>query len=183
MPHNAFNDPLKELEQGKVIGSTARVMLSWPSAFERQSVKNGSLLQEPQPPLQPASASTAQAPTTPVEKYNTIIHTPSMPFANYQLNQERHLRLLQSQLDGHKLRADEFEKQCERVTAELDNTKERYSAAGHRQFQVMHLTAVGATSHHSPTATIAAQDFLHRPCCRILANLAIATKLGHHQNK
>ena len=61
-----------------------------------------------------------------------------MPFANYQLNQERHLRLLQSQLDGHKLRADEFERQCECVTAELDITKDRYSAAGHRQFQVWH---------------------------------------------
>ena len=59
-----------------------------------------------------------------------------MPFVNHQLNQERHLHLLQSQLDGHKLRADEFERLSERLAADFDNMKERHSAAGHRQFQV-----------------------------------------------
>ncbi len=59
-----------------------------------------------------------------------------MPLANHQLNQERQLHLLQSQLDGHKLRADELERLSERLTADLDNVKERHSAAGHRQFQV-----------------------------------------------
>ena len=59
-----------------------------------------------------------------------------MSSANIPPKQERQLRLLQSQLEGHKLRADEFEKQCERLTAELDYTKQRHSAAGHRQFQV-----------------------------------------------
>lgn len=90
-------------------------------------------MQEPHISSQPPAALPG---TAPVEKYHSIIHTPSMPFANYQLNQERHLRLLQSQLDGHKLRADEFERLSERLAADLDNMKERHSAAGHRQFQV-----------------------------------------------
>ena len=59
-----------------------------------------------------------------------------MSSANLPPQQERQLRLLHSQLEGHKLRAEDFEKQCERLTAELDYTKQRHSAAGHRQFQV-----------------------------------------------
>ena len=93
-------------------------------------------LQEPQALSQAPAASPTPA-TAPMEKYNSIIHTPSMPFANYQLNQERHLRLLQSQLDGHKLRADEFEHLSERLAADLDSAKEHQSAAGHRYFQVI----------------------------------------------
>lgn len=72
-------------------------------------------------------------------QHSGTAHTSSTPCTNYQLNQERHLHLLQSQLEGHKLRADELEKQCERLTAEVDNAKERYAAAGHRQFQVHHV--------------------------------------------
>ena len=88
---------------------------------------------------QAAQAQAASLPAaTPLEKHHSLIHTPSMPFANYQLNQERHLRLVQSQLDGHKLRADEFERLSERLAADLETVKERHSAAGHRQFQVLH---------------------------------------------
>ena len=89
-----------------------------------------------------------------MEKYHSIIHTPSMPFANYQLNQERHLLLLQSQLDGHKLRADDFEKVSESLAAEMESVKERHSAAGHRQFQVpvlydcMHNSQLRIHCHH-----------------------------------
>jgi len=97
---------------------------------------NHLLLQEQQQSSQVHAPSPTLVAAT-VEKYHSIIHTPSMPFANYQLNQERHLRLLQSQLDGHKLRADEFETLSERLTAEIENVKERHSAAGHRQFQVL----------------------------------------------
>jgi hypothetical protein len=90
-------------------------------------------VQKPHTPSQPPAAVPG---TAPVEKYHSIIHAPSMPPANHQLNQERQLHLLQSQLDGHKLRADEFEQLSERLAADLDNVKERHSAAGHRQFQV-----------------------------------------------
>lgn len=106
---------------------------------------------------QAAQAQAASLPAaTPVEKHHSLIHTPSMPFANYQLNQERHLRLVQSQLDGHKLRADEFERLSERLAADLETVKERHSAAGHRQFQVLHthLWPSRSKGHHPDVVSV-----------------------------
>ncbi|KAL0020769.1 hypothetical protein WJX77_011905 [Trebouxia sp. C0004] len=130
--HTHYQNLLEQVDGAALLSEVEHVPHTRPSSQHVASSSSES--QEPQMPSQPPAAVPG---TAPVEKYDSIIHTPSMPFANHQLNQERHLRLLQSQLDGHKLRADEFERLSERLAADLDNMKERHSAAGHRQFQAV----------------------------------------------
>ena len=144
---------------GKPCSCTQRhcLVVSAPSEFRHypqvipSSADTWLEVQESQTAVQLAPAISVPAPAL-VEKHDPLIHTSSMPSANSQPKQERQVHLLQSQLEGHKLRANDFEKQCEHLTAELDYTKQRHSASGHRHFQVPAfslLYAVMQKSHHS----------------------------------
>ena len=113
-------------------------------------------LQEGQTAVQLTAARSLPA-SGPVQEYGGIIHTTSMPSAVLQPKQERQLRLLQSQLEGHKLRADDFEKQCACVTADLDYAKQRHNSADHRQFQVPQFTVMHAAVNIKPLRNSLAQ--------------------------